>query len=344
MTKLIAVVALVAIAFGGWQVYTHTRTYQVTAYFVSASQVVPGNQVTIGGVPVGSVSAVQLAPDGSTAGALVTMQINGSRAPLQRGTTATIRPKGLLGNMYVELSPAHTGQVIPSGGSIPLQDTAAPVTLDQISDILDPQTRQWLQTLTQQGGVALQDHGPEINHLLGQLPQITADLAATTAALDSRDQDLEALTVEFDQVANMVAGEDRSLRGDLQSGATLLDTLAQHQQSLQQELTSADSSISKLNAALGGHEQDLNQLLKDLPQFLDDVRALSGSSTTSFTILDPCMTDLVNTLAEMRSATGYPHPAGSQDGAGYMLRVDPQLVGPSNGAFAPLTSCSGGGG
>jgi phospholipid/cholesterol/gamma-HCH transport system substrate-binding protein len=343
MARLVAVGAMVAIGLTGWQVSNGSRPYQVTAYFISASQLVQGNQVTSGGVPVGTVSAVQLAPDGSAAGALVTLQIDRAHAPLRRGTRATIRPKGLLGNMHVELSAVRTGQQIPAGGTIPLQDTAAPVTLDQITDILDPQTRRWMQILTRQGGAAFQGRGEDVNHLLTQLPHLSADLAATAAAIDGCDQDLDALTVEFDHVATMVAGEDRSLRGDLQSGATLLDTLAQHQQALQQELTSADSSISRLNAALGGHEQDLNQLLKEVPQLLDDLRALSGNATTTFTIVDPCISDLVNTLTEIGSATDYPHPAGSQDGAGYMLRVDPQLVGPSNGAFAPLTSCSGGG-
>ena len=38
----------------------------------------------------------------------------------------------------------------------------------------------------------------------------------------------------------------------------------------------------------------------------------------------------------------YQHPAGSTDGNGFMLRVDPQLVGQTNGQFAPSASCSGG--
>ena len=46
-------------------------------------------------------------------------------------------------------------------------------------------------------------------------------------------------------------------------------------------------------------------------------------------------------LSEIRSATDYSHPAGSTDGNGFMLRVDPQLVGATNGTLTPTARCSG---
>lgn len=341
--KVLALLTLLAAAAAavGVAVLHRGRPYEVTAYVVSAAQVVPGNDVVMGGVPVGHVIAVELAPDDGPAGARITMQIDQRFAPLHRGTRVTLRPKGLLGNLFVELTPSGASATIPAGGTIPVQDTAAPVTLDQVTDVFDAQTRQALQTLDQQGGAALQDRGADVNHVLQRLPQVSSDLASTAGALDARDRELNALAIEFDRVASQVAGEDASLRGDVRDGAALLDTLAAHQQRLQDELTAANSSLGSLNAALDGRQSSLDQLLKDQPALLQQLQRFEASSTTTFGTIDPCVSDLFDTLGEMRSATGYPHPAGSTDGSGFMLRVDPQLVGATNGAPAPTARCSG---
>jgi phospholipid/cholesterol/gamma-HCH transport system substrate-binding protein len=346
MRKLLALLALAVVALAGTagvSAYRGSRTYEVTAYVISAAQVVPGNDVTIGGVPVGRVSDVGLTPDdGGEAGARVTLQIDPRYAPLRRGTRVTIRPKAVLGNMFVDLAPGQ-GPAIPSGGSIPVQDTAVPVTLDEVTDLLDARTRQQLQTLTRQGGVALQGRGQDVNQTLQRLPQVSSDLAATAGALDQRDQELDALAVEFDRVAGMVAGEDQALRGDVQDGADLLDVLARHQQQLQDELVSANDSLSRLNAGLGGHEAALNQVLREQPDLLNELQQFQAGSATTFGVIDPCIGDILATIGEIRSATGYPHPGGSVDGAGFMLRTDPQLVGATNGSFSPSAPCSGAG-
>lgn len=343
MRPIALLAAVLAIAGGVLALVLHERgrPYEVTAYVVSAAQVVPGNDVVLAGVPVGTVSAVGLAPDDGPAGATITMRIDQRYAPLHRGTRVTLRPKGLLGNMFVELTPSGAGAGIPSGGSIPVQDTAAPVTLDQVTDVFDAPTRQALQTLNRQGGVALQDRGQDVNHVLQRLPQVSADLAATAGALDDRDRELDALTIEFDRVAAQVAGEDGSLRGDIHNGSQLLDTLAAHQQRLQDELVAANDSLGALNSALSGHEASLNELLKEQPALLDELAHFEDSSTTTFATIDPCVGDLFATLSEIRSATDYSHPAGSTDGNGFMLRVDPQLVGASTGTFTPAARCGG---
>lgn len=342
--KLLALAAVVGVAFGGFEIWLGTRPYEVKAYFLSAERLVAGNDVNMGGVTVGSVRSVQLAPDGDAAGAIVTFGVDGKYGELDKGTKAIIRPKGLLGTMYLELDPSHSGQKIGSGGSIPIQDTQSPVSLDQVTDIFDPATRQELKTLSQQGAVALNGRGQDLNHLLQQLPAISANAAATTGALDNRDQQIDQLMVEFDRLATMVSSEDTSLRGDLTNGATILDTLAQHQSGLQGELQHANSSLGQANAAIGGHEQDVNTLLKELPALLEDLQVLETNGTTTFQTVNPCMGNLTTTLAEIRSTTGYREPVGATDGAGFMLRIDAQLVGPSTGSFSPSDPCTGGGG
>jgi phospholipid/cholesterol/gamma-HCH transport system substrate-binding protein len=284
------------------------------------------------------VVSVGIAPDdGSTnAGAEIVMQVNGPSAPLHRGTRATIRPKGLLGNPFIELTPGpSSASVIQSGGILPLQDTASPVDLDQVMDLFDPQTRARIQTLTREGGASLAGRGSDLNVFLAALPSVMQDTAAVTGKIAQQDQQLSDLDVEFDRIAQMMANEDQAFRRDLSNGASLLDVTAAHEEQLKAELVYADQALGQLATGLKGHEHDLNTMLRAMPALLDELQAVSDHSATSLAILDPCMADIFETLAEMRSAQAY------RDAAGNLLRVHPYIFTGSEPTREEF-SCGGG--
>jgi phospholipid/cholesterol/gamma-HCH transport system substrate-binding protein len=92
----VAVIALVVALSGAGDYAVHAR-------FVSASQIVKGNEVKVSGEAVGSVDDVALSADGR---ADVTLSISADGYfPLRRGTRAIIRETSLSGvaNHYVDL-------------------------------------------------------------------------------------------------------------------------------------------------------------------------------------------------------------------------------------------------
>ena len=339
MKLLLALLAAGALAAGLLGNVFGDHGYTLTAYFLSAEGLTQENDVVINGARVGKVVSVSVAADNgpSQGGAQVVMAIDRGSATLHRGTRATIRPKGLLGNPFVELTAGPlSSAAIPSGGTLPLQDTASPVDLDQVMDLFDPQTRTRIQTLTREGGTALANRGSDLNLLLAALPTISQDTATVTDRIASQDQQLSALDVEFDRIAQMMAAEDRAFRADLANGASLLDVTAAHEAQLKAELVYADRALGQLAAGLKGHERDLNQMLKALPAVLDELQKLSDHSATSLAILDPCMADIVQTLAEMRSATSY------KDANGNLLRVHPYAFTGTEPVNPARIACSGG--
>src|SRR5712691_89088 len=113
-------------------------SYTVKARFINASQLVKGNQVKTGGVPVGSVKDIRITDDGQ---AEVTFDVDSNHAPLRRGTSATIRQLSLSGiaNRYIDLQLGpQRGAPIPDGGTIGVDHTGTPVDLDQVFNTLDP--------------------------------------------------------------------------------------------------------------------------------------------------------------------------------------------------------------
>lgn len=339
MKLLVAVLAAGGLLAGLTTALFGNHPYTITAYFLSVEGLTPQNDVVINGTRVGKVDSVGIAPDDvpGRGGAQVVMEINGSSAPLHRGTRAIIRSKGLLGNPFVQLTPGSPGsEVIPSGGTLPLQDTASPVDLDQVMDLFDPQTRARIQTLTREGGASLADRGSDLNTFLAALPAIMQDTAAVTDKIAQQDKQLSDLDVEFDRIAQMIASEDQAFRRDLTNGASLLDVTAAHEEKLKAELVYADRALGELAAGLKGHEHDLNQILRAMPALLDELQALSDHSATSLAILDPCVADIIQTLAEMRNAQAY------RDAAGNLLRVHPYIFRGTEPVNTARLTCSGG--
>ncbi len=138
---LIAALVLVSlIVFGGGG-----GGYKVNARFLNAGQLVKGNPVQVGGVPVGSVKGIKITGDGH---AEIEMSIDGDHAPLRRGTRAEIRQfsQSGLANRYVDLKlPPDTDDTIPDGGVIETDKTVTQVDLDELYNTLDPETRRSLQ-------------------------------------------------------------------------------------------------------------------------------------------------------------------------------------------------------
>jgi phospholipid/cholesterol/gamma-HCH transport system substrate-binding protein len=138
---LIAALVLVSLVlFGGG-----AGGYKVKARFLNAGQLVKGNPVQVGGVPVGSVKGIKITSDGH---AEIELSIDGDHAPLRRGTRAEIRQfsQSGLANRYVDLKlPPDTDDTIPDGGVIDTDKTVTQVDLDELYNTLDPETRRSLQ-------------------------------------------------------------------------------------------------------------------------------------------------------------------------------------------------------
>src|SRR3954470_11491138 len=127
-------------------------TYDVSLTLASASQLVGGDEVKVGGVPVGSVSHIGLSDDGR---ATLKLSISDdSLTPLHYGTKAIIRSTSLAGiaNRYVAIFPGpNNARTIPDGGQIPADDATPEVDLDAVLNTLGPSAQRDLHDLISAG-------------------------------------------------------------------------------------------------------------------------------------------------------------------------------------------------
>lgn len=99
--------------------------YQVTADFNSVTGLKKGSTVEIAGVEVGKVLDISL----SSYQAKVTMGIRRD-VQLSDDTIASVRTKGIIGDMFVKLSPGGSGEIIEPGGA--LVETESAISLEEL--------------------------------------------------------------------------------------------------------------------------------------------------------------------------------------------------------------------
>jgi phospholipid/cholesterol/gamma-HCH transport system substrate-binding protein len=99
--------------------------YPVSAVFGSVTGLKPGALVEIAGVPVGKVTHIELAGNA----AKVFMGIR-SGVELSDDTIASIRTKGIIGEMFVKLTPGGSGQRVKPGGV--LFETESAISLEEL--------------------------------------------------------------------------------------------------------------------------------------------------------------------------------------------------------------------
>jgi phospholipid/cholesterol/gamma-HCH transport system substrate-binding protein len=138
---VVLIVAYLVFAGGGG------ANYQLI--FPEAGQLVRGDQVQVGGVPVGSVTNLVLTSENK---AKITIHVDSSLTPLHQGTLAQIRVPSLssVANRYVALTPGpNNSPALPAGATLPASATHEVTDLDQLFNALNPKTLKGLQGFIQ---------------------------------------------------------------------------------------------------------------------------------------------------------------------------------------------------
>src|SRR5438552_8063686 len=155
---LIAAVILTYLGFTRSIPFRHH--YEIHAVFRTANNVKPNSPVRIAGVNVGKVTSVDhLASDHNAAE--VTMRIDKKGLPIHKDATLQVRPRIFLeGNFFVDVHPGSpSAPTLGDGDTIPVNQTSAPVQIDQILGTLQTDTRKDLREVLRELSTGLAGQG-----------------------------------------------------------------------------------------------------------------------------------------------------------------------------------------
>lgn len=279
---VVAVIAYLAFSGGGG------ASYQLL--FANASQLVRGDQVQVGGVPVGSVTNITLTHDYK---ARVTISVESSLVPLHEGTTAQVRVPSLttVAGRYVALTPGPNNRpALPNGATLPASAAQGTVDLDQLFNLFTPRTREGLKKLFVGSGE--------------QFSEVSAELATSieyfNPSLASAEKVFEQLTRDQPTFTNFIVQSARAFT-----------TLADHRTQLSSVVSNGDHALQ----AFAAQQAALQQGVKQLPATLQEGNRAFGRLPATFSALRklataavPDTTTLASFLSRLNELAGKASP------------------------------------
>ncbi len=257
--------------------------------FESGGQLVAGNQVLVGGQPIGTVDSLDLTDDAQAEVAITVDE------PLHQGTTAVVRSTSLSGiaNRYVSIAPGPNSEPeLEDGAVITADKTTSPVDLDQLFNTFDAKTKAGLRDFIQgyatvytgnneQARETYKYFAPSLQESSRLFAELTRDQEALSRFLVSGSRVFGALAERRDDLADLTENGNRGLGAIADANEGLDRTLA----ALPPAMRQANTTFVNLRAALDDLDPliaDTGRVAPDLAPFLRELRPVTRDSVPVF--------------------------------------------------------------
>src|SRR5829696_190998 len=310
------------VTFGG-PVPFKPASYRFTADFPEAITLQKEADVRIGGVSVGKVKELSLAPesecreDPDTCNTTrATIEIDPQYAPISSDAEVILRQKTLLGETYVVLTPASqvepdessgyvqaqsssidVGKIsrhdaphsIPEGGHLAQTQVQDQTQIDEIFQGFDKPTRDAFQSWMQNAGIAINGRGLDLSDAFGNLGPFATDASDVLGTLRQQEQSLRTLVHNTGDVFAALTEHDQALAGAIVGANRTFGALA-----------SQSEALSDTFKIFPTFENEGRLTLNRLKSFAEDAQPV-------FHDLRPVARDLSPTLRDVRKLTPKAH-------------------------------------
>ncbi len=286
----LAVAVVLATAAGG-----SNGGYTVRAIFDDAGNLIPGENVKIDGVKVGTVTSVTPTPQAKAA--VVFSIENPGFKDFRADASCEIRPQSLIGEKYVDCLPTQARvegaplppplHQIPSGQEgagdylLPVQNTSSPVDVDLLGDIQRLPERERFTLILNELGAGLAGRGSDLSEVIKRANPALRELDKVLAILANENHVLAKLAVDSDKAlapfarvrgkvadfivqANTVAQAGAATRGSLARNLALfppfLEQLGPALERVQRFAEQTTPAFTNLKAAAPGIDKTFTSL------------------------------------------------------------------------------------
>ncbi len=321
---VVGILALAVIVLA-YVILSGNGQHRYNLLFQNAAQLVPDNQVLIGGQPVGSVEEIDLTDD-NLAKVVVSVE-----QELHEGTTATIRATSLSGvaNHYVSISPGpNSNPSLDEDATLGLASTTTPVDIDQLFNTFPASVRRGLGQFVRGNAAWYANAGKSANQTFKYLGVGLNRAGAFAKALTADERLFSRFLVSSSRLATAVSERGPELASAISNASTAFGAIATENVALGRSLEllpptfrQANTTFVNLRAALDDLEpliETSGRTTKGLAPFLAELRPFLARATPVFRNLRLTVgrqgfaNDLAETLAflptvQSRASRTFPH-------------------------------------
>ncbi len=312
----IAVIAALGVAaiVLAWILFSGNGGHKYTLVFQNAGQLVPDNQVLIGGSPAGTVESLGLTDDNL---AEVNVEVE---QQLHEGTTAVIRATSLSGvaNHYVSISPGpNSNPALEDGAELGLSSTTTPVDIDQLFNTFPPAVRKGLANFIK-GNSTLYTGQAEAANESYEFFGTALDRASAFAGELNADQRLLArFIVSSSKLSTTVAERGEELSSAISNANTAFSSIASENVAFDQTLRRLPPVLRQSNTTF----VNLRAALDDLEPLVNTAKPATRNLAPFLAELRPVFSKLVPFTRDLRLTVARP---GKANDLGELLATLPR--------------------
>ncbi|MBI5104226.1 MAG: MCE family protein [Solirubrobacterales bacterium] len=262
-------------------------TYKVRAIFSNAFSVIPGEDVKIAGVKVGSIAALDVTDDHKAA---VTLQIDDPGfQDFRQDASCTIRPQSLIGEKFVECTPtqprAEGEQAPPALKKIedgdgegeyllPAEQNSAPVDIDLINNIMRLPYRERFSIILNELGVGLASRGEDLRSAIRNANPALKELDKVLGILGEQNKVLADLARNGDEVLRPLARDRAQVADFIVKANTTAQASAERRTDIERNFQKFPAFLRELKPTmvrLGALTDQMTPVLEDLGASGDDI-------------------------------------------------------------------------
>jgi phospholipid/cholesterol/gamma-HCH transport system substrate-binding protein len=307
LAAVVIVLAIVLIGNGGGHKYT--------LVFQNAGQLVPDNQVLIGGSPVGSVESIELTDNNLAA---VHVEVD---QELHEGTTAVIRATSLSGvaNHYVSISPGpNSNAALGEGAELGLASTTTPIDIDQFFNTFPPAVRTGLSNFIKGNSSIYSGQGETGNRAFKYFGPALNRTDAFVKELNADQRLFERFIVSSSRLSTTVAQRGDELSSAIGNANTAFSAISTQNVALDQTLRRLPPVMRQANTTF----VNLRAALDDLDPLVETAKPATKNLAPFLAELRPVISKFVPFIGNLRLAVARP---GKANDAAELLAVLPTV-------------------
>jgi phospholipid/cholesterol/gamma-HCH transport system substrate-binding protein len=284
---IVAATAVVVIVLGAGD---DDDDYKVRAIFDNAGFVIPGEDVKVAGVRVGSIDSIDVTEDNKAA---VVLDIEDpGYQDFRDDASCIVRPQSLIGERFVECTlteqrspgqepPPPLEQIQEGDGEgqylLPVERNGKAVDIDLLNNIMRQPVRERLSIILSDLGIGVAGRGRDLGEVIRRADPALKEIDEVLKILAEQNEVIADLARDSDTILAPLARERRHVGGAIENAGEVARATAERSDALQADIERLPPFLRELRPTmvrLGALSDEMTPVLRDLGAVAPDINRM----------------------------------------------------------------------